>query len=134
MIPIPFPKTNQDRILRAEKLMSFDPSQRLSAGGGLLPLEGACTAPAAAGGVTPILPFVVVPPVPPPPPAAIVQLPAPVVLPQFALPLKSHPPCATLSPPVVQVITAPPFFTHVPELSPVDTVTVPSLHFTLVVA
>jgi hypothetical protein len=26
MIPIPFPKTNQDRILRAEKLMSFDPS------------------------------------------------------------------------------------------------------------
>jgi hypothetical protein len=27
--PDPFPKTNQDRILRAQKLMSFDPSYRL---------------------------------------------------------------------------------------------------------
>jgi len=27
MIPIPLPKTNQDRILRAQKLMSFDPSR-----------------------------------------------------------------------------------------------------------
>ena len=29
MIPIPLPKTNQDRILRAQKLMSFDPNHEL---------------------------------------------------------------------------------------------------------
>src|SRR5215510_14242295 len=32
-IPNPLPKTNQDRIVRAEKLMSSDPSSRLSAPG-----------------------------------------------------------------------------------------------------
>jgi hypothetical protein len=26
MVPIPLPKTNQDRIVRPQKLMSFDPS------------------------------------------------------------------------------------------------------------